>query len=294
MGRGVAVFSCAPLGLWQQIALPLPLPNRLEIGRHPFLRPLLRIQDEHDLYAVVLLDKRRARLFISQHGCLQEVFDIFEDTPPKQKQGGWSAMRFQRHHEAHVLWHAGAVGHASGLIMERFGARHLLVSGTQEVLADYREHLPYAATERLDGEFGVRIDASEQEIAKAIEPLRRRVEAREEVTTIESIQEAISARRDVWGLDETLRALTEQRVMTLVVAHQFRSAGGECLHCRMISTQNGAACPSCGNELHPVDDVVDLALERALMQEASLELVRSREALDLLASAAPIGALLRF
>ena len=124
LGRGVAYFVCNGLGLWYRIALPLSLPNRLSIDRRAHLRPLLRMQDEHDRFAVAMLDKRRARLFISQLGQLHEVADLFEDTPPRHKQGGWSQMRFQRHHEAHVLWHAGAVAHATSLLMERFEARH--------------------------------------------------------------------------------------------------------------------------------------------------------------------------
>jgi peptide subunit release factor 1 (eRF1) len=43
-----------------------------------------------------------------------------------------------------------------------------------------------------------------------------------------------------------------------------------------------------------VEDIVDAALERAVVQEAGLELVRSGEGRALLPAAEPIGALLRF
>ena len=292
--RGVAVFSCEPIDLWWLVPVPLQIRNRMEIGRRPFLRPLVRILDEHDQYVVVLLDNRHARLFVGQHGSIFEVLDLFEDTPPHQKQGGWSQMRFQRQHDAHVMWHASAVGHATSLLIERFSAKHLLVSGSKEVLVEYKDHLPAIAANRLDGTFSVPIDAPAKEIREKIRPLREEVEAREEESTIEEIQEAVSSGRGIWGIEDTLRALVEKRVMKLVVDDRYQVAGGECLHCGMMSIQDAGDCRSCGSPLAIVDDIVDVALERALDQEADLELVRSRGALELLAGAAPIGALLRF
>jgi len=292
--RGVAVFSCEPIGLWWLVPVPLQIRNRMEIGRRPFLRPLVRILDEHDQYVVVLLDKRRARLFVGQHGSIFEVLDLWEDTPPHQKQGGWSQMRFQRQHDAHVMWHASAVGQATALLVDRFAAKHVLVSGTKEVLVEYKEHLPALAANRLDGTFSVPIDTRAKEIREAIRPLREQVEAREEESTIREIQEAISSGRGIWGIEDTLRALVEQRVMKLVVDDHYHAVGGECLHCGMMSIQDAGDCRSCGNPLAIADDIVDIALERALDQEAELELIRSRGALELLEGAAPIGALLRF
>jgi peptide subunit release factor 1 (eRF1) len=292
--RGVAVFSSEPNGLWWLVPVPLRIANRLEIGRRPFLRPLVRILDEHDQYVVVLLDKRRARLFVGQHGSIFEVLDMFEDTPPHQKQGGWSQMRFQRQHDAHVLWHASAVGQATAMLVDRFSAKHLLVSGTKEALVEYKDQLPASAADRLEGTFAVPIDTSAKQIREAIRPLREQIEAREEEHTIREIQEAVSSGRGIWGIEDTLRGLVEQRVMKLVVADSYHAPGGECLHCGLITIQEEGDCRSCGKPLAVVDDIVDVGLERALEQEADLELVRSPGALELLEGAAPIGALLRF
>lgn len=203
-------------------------------------------------------------------------------------------MRFQRQHDAHVMWHASAVAHATSLLIERFSAKHLIVSGTQEALVEYKGQLPALAADRLDGTFSVPIDTHPKEIREAIRPLREEVEAREEERTIGEIQDAVSSGRGIWGLEDTLRALVEQRVMKLVVDDRFQAAGGECMHCGTLSTRDTGDCRSCGKPLAVVDDIVDVALERALDQEAELELVRSPGALELLAGASPIGALLRF
>ena len=82
--------------------------------------------------------------------------------------------------------------------------------------------------------------------------------------------------------------------MTLVVHDRYRAAGGECLNCEMLLVAGVAECPACGGSVDAVEDIVDAALERAVVQEAGLELVRSDEGRALLPEAEPIGALLRF
>lgn len=294
MGRGAVLFSCPPRNIWWQISLPIRLPTRLRVGRRPYLRPLARVRDEHARFAVVVLDKQRARLFVSQLGTVQEVADIFEDTPGHHKQGGWSQMRFQRHHDAHVMWHAGAVAQATELLIERFEARHLLVSGTPEVLAEYRAHLSPKAAERWAGEFSVELDANVSEVARIIGPLQEDAEAHEELASIRMLNDSLSSKRGVWGLENTLRVVQEKRVRLLIVHDRYRAPGSECIRCQLLLASDGDGCPTCGGSVEPVEDVVDAVLERAVSQEAELELVRSNDARKLLPPGQPIGALLRF
>lgn len=294
LGQGAAFFSCPARDLRWQVALLVELPTRVKVGRRAYIRPLARVRDEHDRFAVVSLDKTRARLFVSQLGSILEVADIFEDTPGHHKQGGWSQMRFQRHHDAHVMWHAAAVAQATELMMDRFEIRHLLVTGTPQVLAEYRDQLAPQVARFWDGEFGQDIGAGASEVIEAIAPLQREVEAREERATIEQLNNSISGGRGTWGLDETLQALMERRVMTLVVHDRYRAAGTECVRCRMLLADHASRCPACEGAVEPVEDVVDAALERAMTQEAALELVRSDLGRSLLPGGEPIGAILRF
>ena len=293
LGRGAAIFSCPSRGLWWSLSLPVAFPTRLRAGRRPYLRPLARVRDEYERYGVVVLDKQRARLFVSQLGHLTEVADMVEDVPKHHKQGGRSQMSLQRHHDAHVMWHAGAVAHATELLMERFEARHLLVSGTREILAEYRVHLAPSLVRRWVGEFSVPIDAGAAEVAKAIEPVQRDTEAHQETQAVSRIENSIPG-KGTWGLTNTLTALSERRVQLLVVHDQYRVGGKECMHCQMLMTETPEACPSCGNALSPVEDLVDAMLERAVVQEAELELVRSDGARRRLPVGEPIGALFRF
>ena len=203
-------------------------------------------------------------------------------------------MRFQRHHDAHVLWHAGAVAHATALMMERFEARYLLASGPAEVFAEYKEHLPSALAQRLEAHFAVPIDAAHGDIAEVIAPYQSEVEEREEVATIERLNQAISGGRALWGLDETLAVLSEGRVRALVVEDGFRVPGHECRQCGRLGPAEMTDCPNCRLSMKVVDDIVDVALERALLQDATLEIVRSERGRSALEGVAQIGVILRY
>jgi len=293
LGRGAAIFSCPARNLWWSLSLPVGFPTRLRAGRRPYLRPLARVRDEHHRFAVVALDQHRARLFVAQFGHVTEVADMVEDVPRHHKQGGRSQMSLQRHHDAHVMWHAGAVAHATELLMERLEARYLLVSGTRGILAEYRVHLGPAYVRRWRGDFTVPIDASLADVAKAIEPLVHGAESKQEAETLSRLENSIPG-KGTWGLENTLLALEERRIQLLVVHDQYRTPGQECVRCHMLFSTKPPVCPSCGYELIQVPDLVDAMLERAVMQEAELELVRSEDVRKRLPAEEPIGALFRF
>ncbi len=68
LGRGAAFFSCRTAGLWRQIAAPLPLPDSAHAAAQPYIRPLVRMRDEHDRFVIALLSEEISRYFVSQVG----------------------------------------------------------------------------------------------------------------------------------------------------------------------------------------------------------------------------------
>jgi hypothetical protein len=76
LGRGVAFFTCEAVGLWQQIAVAVPLTDGVHLGPRPHIRPLVRTRDEHDRFVLALLSLEHSRFFISQIGQVQEVLQV--------------------------------------------------------------------------------------------------------------------------------------------------------------------------------------------------------------------------
>ena len=103
-GTALAVFSCAPRGLWQHHWLAVPVDNHLAFEPKPDIAPLLAIADDYERYVVALVDKRHARLLSVFAGEIEEADSFDDPVPGKHDQGAIAQSRFQRHHESHVHW----------------------------------------------------------------------------------------------------------------------------------------------------------------------------------------------
>src|SRR6266498_1969844 len=62
--RGLAILSSSEKSLWKEYHLGVPVKNELVVDRAPYTRPLLDILDNYQRYAVLLLNKESARIFI--------------------------------------------------------------------------------------------------------------------------------------------------------------------------------------------------------------------------------------
>ncbi|SHK57553.1 baeRF10 domain-containing protein [Rhodothermus profundi] len=293
LGRGVAFFVCESLGLWRQIALPIPLPDRLELASTPYTRPLVRTRDEHDRFVVALLSREHSRFFISQIGYVEEVLTL---TGPRLRGmvTDWIDWNQRDDLERQLTHQEGkALATIAALIFQQFEARYLLFSAPEKLKASFLEHLPKAIRAQVGGVFSVEVHAPVAQVATAIEPVQRAVEAREEMRTLERIQESLPE-RGVWGIEAVIDAINQRRVMTVAVDDALQIAGGYCPHCDLLVLDASKPCPVCGQTVEAEADLVDRALEMALAQDATIELVRSDAARTFMAQHAPMGALLRF
>jgi peptide chain release factor subunit 1 len=117
------------------------------------------------------------------------------------------------------------------------------------------------------------------------------VERRKEAEVVARLRDAVGARnRGVAGLDDTLRALVERRVETLLVSSGYTTPGWRCIGCSYVG-RIGRRCPVCEQEMLAVDDVIEEAVEEALTQSCEVEICVGNADLDVLGG---IGALLRY
>jgi hypothetical protein len=294
LGRGVAFFASRKQGLWRKIAVSVPLPDGVYLRPKPYLRPLVRTRDEHDRFILGVLSQELSRFFISQIGQVEEVFQIRSEPPRKTLSDGGPKDRPHvmvsepMRHEARVL------AHAAELILAQFEGRYLLPSGGLELRNAVMQYLPKHTRQGVGSEFSVEVHARPADVAAAAEPAQRAIEAREEVVTVQLLIDA-GPGRSSWGVQPTLRALHEGRVMTLVVDDMFGRPGACCRNCSGLWEKPGNRCPLCESEaVEVVEDVVELAIERALEEKSGLEIVRSGAARRLLDSIGPMAALLRW
>jgi peptide chain release factor subunit 1 len=293
-GRGLAVFSCSEPDLWQVAFLPVPLEDHLAFEPRPHLGPLLALLDEHERYAVALVDKEKARLFTVFMGTIEES-EAFEDlVPGKHDQGGWSQARLQRDHDTHVYQHLQHVAQRLGELLERRGFDRLILAGPGEATSELRGLLPAVLAELLVAVIPGEMFAGEAEILEQSLAVAERFEREEERRMVDAVLEEAGADGASCGLVPTLEAIWLAKARTLLVAEGMEQEGSECPNCGRLEPGRVAPCPACGSEMTPLVHLLERAMERTRALAGEIEVVRGDPAALLRERCGGVGALYRF
>jgi peptide subunit release factor 1 (eRF1) len=264
----------------------------------PYLIPLIEILDEYERYGVVLTDKEHARLFTVFIGEIVEHYDAFAPASVKHFRttgtDQWlSAQRFQSNAEMHVHWHLKHVAKLLDKLVDRYGFHRLLLGGPVEATGALQHLLSKRARARVVERLALPVKASEQEVLEAALQVESRVEREMEKQTVEQLIDANGHHPIMLGLDDTLRALAEERIWRVYYADGFRPRGGQCVNCGMLYGRTDGSCDYCGAAIKSVDDLLERMVERVLEQDGKIAEVAGEAALRL-RQAGGIGAVLRF
>jgi peptide chain release factor subunit 1 len=289
--RGLAFFACSAEGFFEVVESPRPVRSEVLLNQTPHVRQLQALLDEYERFAVVLVDRQRARLFRFELGELDEQTEVFDAVPRRRDHGGRSAMNIQRHTDELAHKH---LKHAAEVTFEEVQGRrvdHLILGGPQELVSEFEALLHPYLRERVAARLCVMVTASPEEVRQAALGVECEVERRQEARLVSRLRDGVgSGSGGVAGLETTLRALVERRVDMLLVSDGFEAPGWRCPSCRFIAVM-GRGCPVCGASMELVDDVVEHAVEEALTNKTRVHIVRENADLDVLGR---IGALLRF
>ena len=117
-------------------------------------------------------------------------------------------------------------------------------------------------------------------------------EKRSERDALDRLEAAIgSGGRGAGGAYDTLAALNERRVQTLLLEPALDRPGARCPICGLLMLEPGDPCPVDGSETEQIEHVREAAVEAALAQGAEVLVVRHHSDLGPLQG---IGAILRF
>jgi len=295
--RGLAFFACSADGFFEVVESPLPVRNGVVVNHTPHVRPLESILQAYERFAVVLVDRQRARLFRFELGELTEHTEVFDAVPRGGDQAGHPA---QGSRGAHVQRHSDEVAHrhlkhAAEVTFTELQHRpvdHLILGGPHEVVVELEGLLHPWMRERVADRLAIPATAGPDEVRQAALCVEAAVTRRAEAALVERLRDAVGAGTGggVAGLEPTLAALVERRVDLLLVSDGYETEGWRCRSCRYLGPL-GRRCPVCANSMDLVDDVVEEAVEEALANKCRVQMVRENADLDVLGR---IGALLRF
>jgi peptide chain release factor subunit 1 len=287
--RGVALFSASKAGLWEDVLVPRPLPDRAVIADHPYVLPLEAMVETYESFCTVIVDREKARLFLAKIGRIEEATDVFDEVPGQHDQGGWSQARYQRHIEELVGRHLKHVGDVLLRYFKRRNFDHLILAGPEEIVPPFEEGLHDYLKRRVVARTTIPMHANVDDVLQKSLQVEEELEGQRERETLERLEaEASAARLGVIGLGHALKALNEGRVDTLVVPFGRTEQGYRCPNCGWLAV-TGKTCPRCGAEFQEVDDVIEAAVEVALRQSSRVQTL-DRNA----TGKEEVGALLRY
>jgi peptide chain release factor subunit 1 len=242
------------------------------------------------------VNRQTGRMLFGDRDSLAEVDVILDEVHGQHQQGGWSQARYQRSVDEDVQDHLRNVAEAAFVRFKRTPFDHLLLGGPTETLADFESKLHAYLQQRVAGRIDVDVEnTSLDDIRDAASSKigdHERARTRE---ALDRLQEGVSTGgRGAAGLEAVLAALNERRVETLLIAQGFDAAGCTCPQCGWVGMVDGGACPADGTSLDCRDNVIESALELALMQSADVLVVRDEGLALELQSHGDIGAVLRF
>jgi len=231
-GRGLIVFA-AP-GLWKEYHLPFPVPNRVRYGP-PDVTILIDVVDQYKPYAVLVVDHEHARIL---RGYLGETTVIEEDTlelhtedwrstagrrPTSTRQFGVGVGRgaqrdtFDAHVDARRRQFLTEVARATAHFMHERGIERLILSGADDVTGEVRLALPPEVRSKIVGVVALESHAGMEEIRDRTLAIALDAEQRQDTELVSTLLDRTARGGAVTGIEPTLDALKEGRVLTLVV-----------------------------------------------------------------------------
>ena len=141
------------------------------------------------------------------------------------------------------------------------------------------------------GTFPISMTARPDEVQEKAFEIGQQAERRREMRLVESmITSAAKGTGGVVRLEDTLGAVHEGRVQTLIVREGYRAEGFQCQGCGYITTQELEACLFCGKPFTQIKDAVEMAVRKVMQDGGGVEIVYQNSKLEEIG----IGGVLRY
>ena len=298
-GRGVAVFSCAEEGFFKAYPLWVPVRNLIHISDRPSVKPLAALVDIYGGYGVVLVDKQGARLFHFHMGELKEQEGVLGETVKRAKHGAVGSGVIGRRGSGSAARTVDEVVDRNMKDSAEFAVRffedkhvrRILIGGTEENVNQFRKLLPKSWQSLVMGTFQMPITASHNEVlAKAMETGLQNEKDREARLVDRLITTAAKAAGAVTGLQDTIEAVNDNRVQTLILIEGFRKNAYRCKSTGLLTMVPEDVCDE-EHDVEKVYDVVDTIVSQVMSCGGEVEVVQASPEME---NAGSIGAILRY
>ena len=295
--RGLAVFACGSLDLFESIPLPRVHRTRLVVDRKPAVRELVALEDALGRVIVVALDRAHARFFVVTPFDLEELPCLAPASTrggrfhsDRQDAPGFGEHTYHNRIRTERERHYEAVAQCLRKAVRERQVEGIVLAGRERDTSAVARFLGPTLAARVRGTAHINPTAvSAPELLQAADAAREVHDRERDRTAMAQWAEGIGTGWATVGARGTLRALGRGQVRALLVAADATGQGYRCSRTGLL-----ALVPEdCRGQGVPVavPDIVDDALEEALRQGVEVRTIDDPEAA---AELEGFSALLRF
>jgi peptide subunit release factor 1 (eRF1) len=277
--------------------------DSIHTGPQPYIKPLADYFDAYDRYGVVLVDREGARLFLFNQGTLQDATgmmgeEIKEHTHDAAGRGGRSgrgsgqgrASTLDSYIDQVAVRNLRDVVDLTQRFYRAGRCERIILGGTTENRAHFMSMLPKDLQDKVIGDISIDMYAGPMHVLDRTQVLIRNSVQERKAALVQATISAAHQEKGSLGLEDTLKALQEQRIQTLVISEGYSAPGASCDYCNYLSTSTEPECPICDGTMQPIEDIVDHLIHRALDLGVEIAFVDHPD----LEAHGSIGALWRF
>jgi len=290
---GLAIYSCAGAGFWETLDLPEAPQDQIVFDRNPYIRPINRILEARRRFLVLTLDSREARWYEVFMDRIGPLASLSSDIPKKVKSGmdGQETKRMERHVDALVHGHLKRSAQMTFDILKKNGFAGLWFGCPDAIHKDFEALLHPSVREKIKGRLKAKTSDPLEKVLREATALESLLKSEEEDALLKKlIGEIEKGSRAKAGLRDCLAALNKGEVQTLVVTRNYSVAGKSCPRCGLLFLDE-LRCPACERKTESRPDIVDEAIEAAILRHCEIKYLTAPSRLD---HYGKIGALLRY
>ena len=289
LGRTVAIFACAEVGLLQAIplsrqTLPGSADDLAVISTRPYTRPLLAALQRHPAFQVAVLDGKHAWILSVRDDDVDMLFERTGPGLPSSAFAGWAGLEAHRMQQRILNLSKQHYRDTAAILEQTTAANRPLVLGGHEIqISHFLRMLPRTVSQQVAGSFAVDVrSATPGRVRDLATPvIARWTEAAEADLVAEALNEPPDGAITT-DLDSCLTAVRTGAVSQLVLADDQMVPGYVCDDCGGLGVGSvpvaagaaGCACPDPASAARPVPDVLDELAGQALDQGSEVTAVR--------------------
>lgn len=143
--RSIAFFS-AGKNLWQVLDFEFYLPPLCLVSNSPYLKPIINANQDYKKYLVLLVDRKKARLFTVHLGNIEEHREISNNIVPqrvRQINKAWMRQdKIFRHIEDHLHRHLELIFNWTCEFVKKNNVTFIIIGTHEELLPRIKKQLP--------------------------------------------------------------------------------------------------------------------------------------------------------